>query len=344
MAHYNAEDAMRLLETKKVKEATAYILYGEDEYLISQTVRLLRDSVIDNDFGDFNYTRLDCHSSVKAAELTNALRELPMLTDRRFLELHYYQNLTDSTVKKIEETFKETLREGSTVLCLVSHDDSKKSKSKLAAWAQDYAQEINCNVSSYSLPRWIDLYIKDKGYSFKDSKAAQELQNRVGANLLDLSAQLDQLMLYVSSQKTISVEDVRQVVRKSNEVKVWEYTKAITQKDSSKAMQACSSLLEDNAQKGSLTLISFTNKYLRDLAQALDITSKYGFNTNSLSQQMADKRDFQINYILKDLRSWKEPDLRDAFHSLCQADLRLKTGGDPLLTMQLLTLRLVSRR
>ena len=344
MARYDIEDAMRLLETKKVKEAAAYVLYGGDEYLISQTVRLLRDSVIDSDFGDFNYTRLDCTSSVKAAELINALRELPMLTDKRFLELHYYQNLTDSTVKKIEETFKETLREGSTVICLVSHDDSKKSKNKLATWAQEYAQEINCNVSIYSLPRWIEFYLKDKGYKFKDSKAAQELQNRVGNNLLDLSIQLDQLMLYAGSTKTISIEDVRQVVRKSNEIKVWEYTKAITQKDSSKAMQACSSLLEDNAQKGSLTLVSFTNKYLRDLAQALDITSKYGFTTNSLSQQMADKKDFQLNYILKDLRSWKEADLRDAFHSLCQADLRLKTGGDPLLTMQLLTLRLVSRR
>ncbi len=344
MTRYAAEDAMRLLETKKVKEATAYILYGGDEYLISETMRLLRDSVINADFGDFNYTRMECNSSTKTAELVNALRELPMLADKRLLELHSYQNLTESTVKKIEATFKETLQEGSTIICLISHDEAKKSKSKLITWAQDYAQEINCNVSAYSLPRWAEFYLKNKGCKFKDSKAAQELQNRTGTNLLDLNSQLDQLALYVGDKKVIDTEDVRLVVRQSNEIKVWEYTKALTQKDYKKAMQVCASLLEDNAQRGSLTLVSFTNKYLRDLAQALDITSKYGFNANSLAQQMSDKRDFQINYLLKDLRSWKEANLRDAFHSLCQADLRLKTGSDPLLTMQLLTLRLVGRR
>ena len=344
MACDATEDAMRLLETKKIKEATAYILYGEDEYLISETMHLLRNSVIDADFGDFNYTRLECSGSTKVAELVNALRELPMLTDKRLLELHFYQNLPESTVKKIEKTFKETLQEGSTVVCLVSHNETKKSKSKLVTWAQDYAQEINCTVSAYNLPRWIELYLKDKGCKFKDSKAAQELQNRVGTNLLDLSSQLDQLALYVGDKKIIDTEDVHLVIRPSNEVKVWEYTKALTQKDYKKAMQACASLLEDNAQRGSLTLIAFTNKYLRDLAQALDITSKYGFNLNSLAQQMSDKKDFQINYLLKDLRNWKEANLRDAFHSLCQADLRLKTGGDPLLTMQLLTLRIVGRR
>lgn len=344
MARCNAADAMRLLETKKVKEAPVYILYGEDEYLISETMRLVRNLIVDESFGDFNCTRLNCNSSLKVAELTNALRELPMLADKRLLELHHYQNLTDSTVKKIEETFKETLQEGSTVICLISHDEVKKSKSKLVSWAQNYAQEIDCVVSAYNLPRWIDLYLKEKGCKFKNSKAAQELQNRVGMNLLDLSTQLDQLALYVGDSKQIDIEDVIQVIRQSNETKVWEYTKALTQKDYKKAMQACSSLLEDNAPKGSLTLISFTNKYLRDLAQALDITSKYGFSTNSLAQQMSDKRDFQINYLLKDLRHWKEADLTDAFHSLCQADLRLKTGGDPLLTMQLLTLRLVGRR
>lgn len=344
MARYAAEEAMRLLETKKIREAIVYILYGEDQYLISQTMRWLRSSVLDTDFGDFNYTRLECSGSTKVAELTNALRELPMLADKRLLELHFYQNIADSTVKKIEKTFKETLQEGSTVICLVSHEEAKKSKSKLVTWAQDYAQEINCQVSAYSVPRWIDLYLKEKGCRFKDAKVAQELQNRVGTNLLDLNAQLDQLALYVGDKKVIALEDVRLVIRQSNEVKVWEYTKALTQKDYPKAMQVCSSLLEDNATRGSLALISFTNKYLRDLAQALDITSKYGFNSKSLAQQMTDKRDFQINYLLKDLRHWKEAHLRDAFYSLCQADLRLKTGSDPLLTMQLLTLRLVGRR
>ena len=344
MARYAAEDAMRLLETKKVKEATAYILYGGDEYLISETMRLLRDYVINADFGDFNYTRMECNGSTKTTELINALRELPMLADKRLLELHSYQNLTESTIKKIEKTFKETLQEGSTIICLISHDEAKKSKSKLVTWAQDYAQEINCNVSTYNLPRWAELYLKNKDCKFKDSRAAQELQNRTGTNLLELNSQLDQLALYVGDKKIIDIEDVRLVVRQSNEIKVWEYTKALTQKDYKKAMQVCASLLEDNAQRGSLTLISFTNKYLRDLAQALDITSKYGFNANSLAQQMSDKRDFQINYLLKDLRNWKEANLRDAFHSLCQADLRLKTGSDPLLTMQLLTLRLVGRR
>lgn len=344
MARYAAEDAMRMLETKKIKEAAVYILYGEDEYLISEVMRLLRSSIVDADFGDFNYTRLECNGSTKAAELVNALRELPMLADKRLLELHFYQNIAESTVKKIEKTFKETLQEGSTVICLVSHNEAKKSKSKLITWSQDFAQEINCSVSTYNLPRWVELYLKEKGCKFKDSKTAQELQNRVGTNLLELSSQLDQLVLYVGDKKIIDIEDVRLVIHQSNEVKVWEYTKALTQKDYKKAMQTCASLLEDNAQRGSLTLIAFTNKYLRDLAQALDVTSKYGFNLNNLAQQMSDKKDFQINYLLKDLRNWKEINLRDAFHSLCQADLRLKTGGDPLLTMQLLTLRIVGRR
>ncbi|MGM9998494.1 MAG: DNA polymerase III subunit delta [Candidatus Bruticola sp.] len=343
MSRFEKEDAVRLLESGKIESASAYILEGSDEYLTSKVLQMLRESIIDSDFSDFNHTSIDCTNSTKAADLIKALRELPMLADKRLLELHHYQNLSASTVGKIEETFKETIKDGSCVICLVSHDDAKNSKSRLKNWAQDWAKEISCSISVYGIPRWISHFLKERGCR-ADSRALQELQNRSGSNLYELSVQLEQLVMYVGDKQLITAEDVRKTVRKSNEVKVWEYTDAVTGKDIKKAMLACASLLEDNAQRGSLTLLSYVNTYLRFLAQLQNLTKKYGCNLKTLAQHLPDKKEFQIRLSLEALRSWKEENLRSAFQNLCLADLRLKTGASPILTMQLLTLRLIGRR
>ncbi|MGM9992011.1 MAG: DNA polymerase III subunit delta [Candidatus Bruticola sp.] len=343
MSRLEKEEALRLLETRKIPSAPTYILEGSDEYLTSKVLQLLRESIIDSDFSDFNHTSIDCTNSTKAADLIKALRELPMLADKRLLELHRYQSLSSSTVNKIEDTFKETIKEGSCIICLISHDDIRNSKSKLKTWAQDWAQEISCSISLYAIPRWINHFLKERGCR-AESRAVQELQNRSGSNLFELSVQLEQLVIYVGDKQLITVDDVCRTVHKSNEVKAWEYTEAVTSKNTPRAMQACASLLEDNAQRGSLTLLSYINTYLRSLAQIQDLTKKYGYNLKILAQHLQDKKEIQIRRSLEDLRSWREDHLRSAFQSLCQADWRLKTGASPILTMQLLTLRLTNRR
>ncbi|MCR4784853.1 MAG: DNA polymerase III subunit delta [bacterium] len=334
-------DALPIIESDTVKSAHVYILEGSDDYLLSGVLQVIRRNVVDQDFLDFNHTVLECSASTKASELINALLELPMLTNTRLLELHNYHKISSDVVKKIEKTFKDTIEQGSNIVCLTALDEAKSVRSRLKTLAQGQSLEINCSIESGQIMGWISYYLKSKQCTIQNT-ALREIANRGGSSLANLSMQLDKLIMYVGESHNITLDDVKKVVIKSTETKVWDYTTAITDRDDQKALLACSAILEDNPQAGALSLLSYTNSYLRSLAQVSDLVSKYGNNISAIIQQL-NKREFQIKRDLKAASTWGEDALRKAFGELCKADLRLKTGSDPVLIMHLLTLSFTHR-
>ncbi|MBQ7530024.1 DNA polymerase III subunit delta, partial [bacterium] len=210
------ESALKIIETGKVTFSPLYILDGGDLYLKDSILEIIKNYVLDPSFADFNYTKLECSSSTKSVELRDALRELPMLTDKRLLELRNPEKLTASVSKQIIDDIQETINIGENVICLVYGDSIKEEKAGLKKSLSRFALTINCSVYPNDIPRWINIFCQKKGCSIQRN-AVNELQERCGLDIMQLSSQLDKLSHYVRDGQ-ITLQDVKIAVNKSFDV------------------------------------------------------------------------------------------------------------------------------
>lgn len=344
----NEEQALSIIRSGSVDASfPAYILDGEDEYLIDGVLSLLRAAIIDEGFREFNLTRLECSAKTGYSEISDALLELPMLTQKRLLELHNPHKLRREVIEKTERTFNGTLEQGDNVVCLIYHREpgtswqNKNNRDKFKTWAKDKALTISCSVNKQDIPRWIEFYLGLKGCSVSRS-IVNEIQMRSGSSLADLKIQLDKLAVY-AGHEPVTAEDVRAVIRRSTETKIWTYTEALTKGNLKDAVAACTSILEDDPQAESLSLLSYTNTYLRGIAQVFTLYKQYRGNITQICDAIPGKKENQIRGSLRDSKMWDEQGLAEAFESLHKTDLKLKNGADPILTMQKLTMRLAGR-
>ena len=352
------ESAFKIISSGAVDLYPAYIAEGDDKYLISKVVKIIESTVLDEDFADFNLTKFECSASSKADSIINALLELPMLTDRRLSEFYDTFKLKISGIKsgsdsqkdplkETEKILKEVLDEEANIICIANCQVPKNARDFFKNTVKSRALTINCSVYPDQIIPWAKAQAAERGCSLS-TKAAAEFRDRIGTDMLTLVSQLDKLCAYTGKNSEITLEDVKTAVSRSLEVKIWEFTSALAEKDAKTAMRACESLLEDDPASNALSLLSYTNRYLRSMAQIQELVKKFGSkNVKLIGQNLNPNGHFSDYKVSKDMQSaklWSEKSLRQAFEDLCQADLYLKTGSDPKLTIEKLIVRTVHRR
>lgn len=337
---------MELLRTTSLPPAGVYLLSGPDDYLREQVLDRLRADLLDPGFAEFNHRRIQCAASTKVGTLANAMVDLPMMADRRLLELHEAQTLPPEAQKALVGPLEEAARSGSTVIALCWRPASGRGgpRGSAAAPLREAAARagvtVDCALADEERPEWVKAALARLGVAAEPAAVA-ELLKRTGTDLRHLASQLDKLALYAGRGVKIQAEDVRRIVLPSTEVKTWELTAAIGKKNLRRAIEIAETLLEEGEGPG--PLLSYMNTYLRSLAQVQSLHARGG-NAQSIAAAIPGKKDFQIRMALEELRTWSAAELRLAFDMLCRADLRIKTGADPRLVLELLLVQVCMRR
>ena len=121
----------------------------------------------------------------------------------------------------------------------------------------------------------------------------------------------------------------------------WRLTAAIGSKDLPGAYKVLDRLLERGEAAGGL--LSYLNSYLGSLAQLKSLQAEVGSSLAQLAKAMPRKTEYQIKKNLQEAATWSLSELATAFDRLTRADLRMKTGDEERLLLQLLVLQLCSR-
>lgn len=355
----DGKSAIGILKSGRIDIFPAYILEGSDGYLIYRILRIIKDAVLDPDFAEFNYTKLECDSSTKIGEICDALLELPMLSDRRLTEIHNTGAVRykaaegsrasasgKSPAQELESIVKENLDRSDNIICIVNGGQKSDGRDLLKSLVKSRALTVSCTVYRDDIPKWLEQEALSRGCSL-NLRAASELCGRVGTDLAELSSQLDKLCAYAGEGGSITLEDVKAATEKSVEVKNWEFCEAVSRRNPAGALRCCAQILEDNDTADALKLLTYTNAYLSSLAQTKSLVKRFGGNPSLIAENLSAKSKKKARFqIIKDIENaalWSDKALKQAFLDLCQTDLYLKTGASPLLTVQKLTMRLVYR-
>ncbi|GMU54491.1 MAG: hypothetical protein AMXMBFR33_36370 [Candidatus Xenobia bacterium] len=327
---------MNLLELLGAEppRSSVYLVLGKDEFLVDLALDHLRAHTLEPGLAEFNHRVLRCSKTMKSGVVLDALAELPMLASVRLLELRGADELAPPVAQAAVAGLEQSARDPGVVTVLTAASLPKK-ESLLSAAAR-LGVTVQAEVSESDRPAWLRSRLKLHKARFEND-AQQELLTRVGDELRLLESHVTRLALYAGAEP-VTRSMVREMVPFSASVQIWRLTAAIGQGSLKESIEVLDRLMADDDSP--IGLLSYLNSYCNSMAQVAHLSHSQA----ALKAAFPAKKEFQLKKQVQEAATWTSRDLSTAFESLLRADLRLKTGSDGRMVMQLLLMQLCSRQ
>ena len=315
MALIDAQKFYRDLE--KGDLAPMYFLFGEEPYLLNQSVERFKFAVLTEGAIDFNYS-LFYASDADIVQVRDAVETLPMMAPRRLVILKESQELNDKEWAQLESLIEEPV-DSTVFVILASRVDKRKKqirqmldKAACVEFKKPYENQI---------PSWINYIAQSLGLTISN-EAIHFLHKLVGHHLTEIEAELKKLGEFVEGQRRIEVADVAQVVSRSKEESVFDFTKAVGENDRVKALENLVHLLDQGQNE--IGIISLVARHIRIL-----LTVKKGMDEGLQGAKLAHYAQvppyFLENYIDQS-RNWTAKKLEQTMVVLSETDRALKSS------------------
>jgi len=317
---------------------TVYILNGRDDFLRRQARRRILRDLFGDAPPDLAVATFD--ASAEAAAVLDELRTAPLLSGRRVAVV----NDADRFVATHAELLSKVLAGGTTtgVLVLVvdawpvkppaARDETDESAPRrrtgrkgpagpkaalkaLAGIVEKVGEVIDCAPPpERALPRWIAGAAKARGKRIAP-EAARLLAEWIGADLARLDGEVEKLALFVGDRADIEAEDVAAAVAAVAREVPFALVNAIRAGQTGEALKALDAMM--TARGLEFRVLATLAWFCRG-----ELNPKPGRYGQRRSRRVGPER------TCRDLRR------------LLAADVALKTGAEPLATMQRLVTRL----
>jgi DNA polymerase-3 subunit delta len=236
-----------------------YLVQGEDEIEKSALAAAFAD-LVEEGLQAFNVERVhagDLTTGDKLAEgvasLIATTRTLPMMVPRRIVIVLQAETLlvpkreseaATRAIDQLETLVKEPERQ--TVLVFVAASVDKRGR--IYKLLQKHATIVECGVlvDQADAERWIRTRALAAGAQI-DPAAARLVAQRAGTDVKRLRGDLDRLLLYALGQKSITVEDVREVTGPASLQDDWAMTNAIESGQAGEALRQLALMLDAGA-------------------------------------------------------------------------------------------------
>ena len=285
-----------------------YIFNGPDAYLRRHYRTQLIQALPPDQQAGLAVTDLDGRAEL--ATVLDELRTAPLLATHRIVFVQEADGFVSRYRRQLEEYLDRPCSTGSLVLMV----NTWQSRWVLARKAAKVGEVFDCTGPAHdALPGWVARMAQARGKRIA-REAAEVLAAWIGADLAQLDNEVEKLALYVGQRPLISTEDVAAAVVATAGPEPYALANAIEAKDLKRALEALHDLL--GARGEEFRVLGLIGWMLR----------------SSLQGRRGRPRPSR--------RAQAPQEVFQNFRYLLEADLALKTGADPLTTMQLLVTRL----
>jgi DNA polymerase-3 subunit delta len=237
-----------------------YLLQGEDE-IEKSALAAAFGALVEEGLQAFNVERIhagDLTTGDKLADgvsaLIAAVRTLPMMSDRRVVIVSHAESMlspkreSEAATRALDEL--EALLKGAepqTVLVFVAADSIDK-RSRLYRLLAKQATLVECGAieDQAAAERWVTNRVTAAGSEIAPA-AARLLAERAGPDVRRLRGEVERLLLYAMGQKTIGVEEVRQVAGPAALQDDWAMANAIEAGEGGEALRQLALMLDAGA-------------------------------------------------------------------------------------------------
>lgn len=257
MATY--EGIMR--DIKERKFAPVYYLMGDEPYYIDKITDYIADTVLRPEERDFNQTVM-FGSDVTAAQIADAAKRYPMMSDYQVLIVKEAQNIRNT--EALDFYLKSPL--ASTILVMCHKNGVLDRRKKLASIVEKVGVLFESKkMRERDLPSFIEKYLRAKGVGI-DPKSQQLIADAVGADLSRLVGELDKLLIALpENDKRVTPQVVEEQIGVSKDFNAFELRDAIVNRNVFKANQIVK-YFNENPKAGSIySFIPMLFNYFQNL-------------------------------------------------------------------------------
>ncbi|MFN3698501.1 MAG: DNA polymerase III subunit delta [Pseudobdellovibrio sp.] len=297
--------------------APLYFIYGDEPFLIEQCIERFKYAVLNEATIDFNYS-LYYAADVEVTSLKETVETLPVFSERRLVVLKNSQEFKDSEWQEIDSVIKKPVDSTVFVLFADKIDKRKKHFKNLI----DHAQSIEFKKPyDNEIPRWINYYASY--YDLKLTQAAIHRMHRlIGNNLAEIYAQLANLKNYLNGQNLVDVSEVNAVVSNTREENIFDFTKAVGQKDRVLALEQIVNLLDQGQSE--IGIVSLLARHMRIL-----LTVRSGMDQGIGGAKLAGLANvspYFIDEYCDQAKKWSVKRLEESLVLLSETDRALKSS------------------
>ena len=297
--------------------APVYFIFGDEPFLIDQCVNRFKYGLLDENSFDFNYS-LFYAGDADVQSIKDTVETLPVFAQRRVVILKNSHELKESEWNELEPLFKNPVDSTVFVLFADKIDKRKKQFKNLidTAAALEFKKPYDNEI-----PRWINYYAQ--AYELKLTQAAvHRLHRLVGNNLSEIYAQLEKIKVYLDGATNVDVEHVNAVVSNSREESVFDFTKAVGQKDRVRALEQIVSLLDQGQNEiGIVNLLARHMRILLTVRTGMD----QGIGGTKLAN-LANVSPYFIEEYCAQAKGWPVRKLEESLVLLGETDKALKSS------------------
>lgn len=257
MATY--EGIMR--DIKERKFALVYYLMGDEPYYIDKITDYIADTVLRPEERDFNQTVM-FGSDVTAAQIADAAKRYPMMSDYQVLIVKEAQNIRNT--EALDFYLKSPL--ASTILVMCHKNGVLDRRKKLASIVEKVGVLFESKkMRERDLPSFIEKYLRAKGVGI-DPKSQQLIADAVGSDLSRLVGELDKLLIALpENDKRVTPQVVEEQIGVSKDFNAFELRDAIVNRNVFKANQIVK-YFNENPKAGSIySFIPMLFNYFQNL-------------------------------------------------------------------------------
>lgn len=236
-----------------------YLLQGEDEVEKSALAHEFEE-LVEEGLRAFNVERMHVGDATSgdrmlesALSLVATARTLPMMSPRRvvlvlqadaLLAPKRESDAAERAMDEIEELLKRP--EPQTALVFVAGTLDKRSR--MFKLLSKSATMVECGAveSQADAERWIRNRVAAAGMQM-DPTAARLIAERAGTDVRRLRNDTDRLLLYALGQKSITMDDVREIVGPASLQDDWAMTNAIEAGDAATALRQLALMLDSGS-------------------------------------------------------------------------------------------------
>ncbi len=209
---------------------SAYLLYGEERYLLLQNKRQLFNYLgVEDD--DMNVNFYD-DSNVNVEEILSQAVTVPFFADRRVIVIED-AGLFSSEGERVAEFLKNCPE--TTVFVFIEQKKPDKRGALFKAIKSVGVEVEYLHQTEATLAKWVASRVRKEGKSISPSVISFFL-SRTGNDLSHVEQELLKLVFYVGDEATITVDDIKAVTGAEVEDQIFAMIEAISRKDRKKAL------------------------------------------------------------------------------------------------------------
>jgi len=301
----------------------SYFFCGEEDYLKQEAILLLKKILVAPGAEQFDFNLLYAEDT-SAREAISLLETRPFISEKRLIVIREMDGFLESELKEIIEY----LRKPVSYACLILMTEKVKGGASDRSLYRDIASlcetVIFWRLFDSDIPGWIEDRVVGEG-KIITSEASHYLVAEVGNNLLDLSGEIEKLLIYTGDRRQITLDDIRKLIGHSRSDSIFDLLRAVTRKNLKQSMMLLSKLIE-NGEDPAWILVRLANR-IRQIIRAkelldqevapLEIVKELGLHPFFDKDFPSEVRNFNWKELLNNLRT------------LLQADWEVKVGKKP---------------